>query len=95
MHGSAVVEEWLTDVVQISGHFEGLVGKRLPLKGESAQFSLEVVKYDKGSKGAQTKAACCSAVHEMACLLQGICRGCWVCLQQCCCWHQCGDICAV
>lgn len=65
----AVGGEWLPDVVQISDHFEGLVGKRLPLKGESAQFSLEVVKYDKGSKGGQTKAACCSAVHGIVCLL--------------------------
>ena len=37
--------------MQITGHFEALPGKRVPLKGESAEYSLEVVKYDKGSKG--------------------------------------------
>jgi hypothetical protein len=39
--------------LQITGHFEGLPGKRIPIKGESAEYSLEVVKYDKGSKGEQ------------------------------------------
>jgi hypothetical protein len=37
--------------LQVHSHFEGLPGKRLPIKGEAAEYSLEVVKYDKGSKG--------------------------------------------
>lgn len=37
--------------LQIINHFEGLAGKRVPIRGESAEYSLEVVKYDKGSKG--------------------------------------------
>jgi hypothetical protein len=44
-------------LLQITTHFEGLPGRRLPLKGESAEYSLEVVKYDKGSKG-ELKADC-------------------------------------
>jgi hypothetical protein len=39
--------------VQITAHFEGLAGRRVPIKGESAEYSLEVVKYDTGSKGEQ------------------------------------------
>lgn len=38
-------------LLQISGAFEALSGHRQPIKGESAEYSLEVVKYDKGSKG--------------------------------------------
>lgn len=41
-------------LLQITAHFEGLPGKRLPIKGESAEYSLEVVKYDKGSKSEST-----------------------------------------
>lgn len=45
--------------LQITSHFEGLPGKRMPIKGESAEYSLEVVKYDKGSKGEKRMCAHC------------------------------------
>lgn len=41
-------------LLQITAHFEGLPGRRLPIKGEAAEYSLEVAKYDKGSKGELT-----------------------------------------
>ena len=59
-------------IVQISTHFEGLVGKRVRIKGESAEYSLEVVKYDKGSKGEQV---CNTAARTQPYTVRKQCRG--------------------
>lgn len=53
-------------LLQISGAFESLSGHRQPIKGESAEYSLEVVKYDKGSKG-DAESLPCIQCHHASC----------------------------
>jgi hypothetical protein len=60
--------------VQISGHFERLNGRRLPIRGESAEYSLEVVRYDRDSKGACCVRGCghvCMALRRLVMLMHG------------------------
>lgn len=58
-------------LLQITAHFEGLPGRRLPIKGEAAEYSLEVVKYDKGSKGELTDKQHMCSCTPAAILVQG------------------------